>query len=401
MVASDSAQVPRRVYLDHAATTWPKSAAATAAAVDFLENCGATAGRGVYASAGQAESWLKRARRSVAELIGAPQPLDIAFCNSGTHALNAALNGLLQPGDHVLTTGLEHNSVLRPLKHLERERRLAFDVVPTDASGTCHPSQARAFARSDTRWLVVGHASNVTGRTQNLVEWAAFAREIGARLLVDASQTLGYLPVDMADWGIDALAAAGHKGLRAWSGTGFLAIAKDLQAEFAPWMWGGTGVASESIDDVPSWPQSVEAGNLNIPAVISMAVAAEDLLAEPDLTAGWLPAFRHLVDGLRGMPGIRLLGGHNSANDVGPTQPKDFVPVVSLLVEGWDVHELAAVLDASFQIEVRAGWHCAALIHPSIGSGSSHGTLRLSTGRSTSQASIDYTLEAFRAILAG
>lgn len=397
---------PRRVYLDNAATSWPKPPAVLDAAEKFMRECGATAGRGAYRSALLAERWLTDARYQLAQLLGAADGHSIALCSSGTHALNSALWGLLRAGDHVITSATEHNSLLRPLKQMETQHGIRLSVVPSDVSGTLDLSAAAEAVCDETRWIAVGHASNVTGRILPLEPWRALAQQAGARLLVDASQTLGYIPIDVQASGIDVLAAAGHKGLRGLSGTGLLMVASPLQQQLRPMMFGGTGSASEQLQAGQAWPQSVEVGNLNLPAIVSMAVAAAELNASQDGSvveatgaqyASWRAPFEQLVTGLRTLPGVRLIGWPERDD------PSDLsvgrIPVVSLQVAGWDVHDLANVLDSSFGIEVRAGWHCAALVHDALGTAASGGTLRLSPGASTTSEEIEWTLAAFREIL--
>ncbi len=374
----------RRIYLDNAATSWPKLASATQAAIEFIEQCGATSGRGSYRSAQLADRWLTDARFAVARLLKASSPNCIAFCNSGTHALNAALHGLLREGDHLVTTAMEHNSVLRPLSQLASTGRITLSVVDCNADGSVDSSKLQSAICEKTRWIITGHASNVTGAVQAMEPIAriAQARKIG--LMVDASQTLGYLPIDVNALGIDVLAAAAHKGLRAWSGTGLLYVSPPYQTELRPLMTGGTGSASELIDVLPSWPQSVEVGNLNLPGIVSVAVAAR----EADTSQAWRALLRELLTGLRAMPGVTLVGAEES---------ETMIPVVSLIVDGWDSHDLATVLDANFGIEVRAGLHCAALVHNFTGT-SAGGTLRLSLGHESTAADVQAVLNALRCI---
>lgn len=409
----------RRVYLDNAATSWPKSTATLAAAEKFIRECGATSGRGAYRSALLADRWLTDARFQLAQLLRAPDGQSIALCSSGTHALNAALWGLLRPGDHVITSAIEHNSLLRPLKQLETHYGIRLSIVPCDAHGWVDPSLGRELVSDDTRWIAVGHASNVTGRIQPLDRWRDLARYANAKLLVDASQTLGYVPLDVQASGIDVLAAAGHKGLRGLAGTGLLMVSAELQSQLRPLMFGGTGLASEQLQMGQGWPQSVEVGNLNMPGVVSLAVAAAEchqaqlsqLSSAADSTqangaqASWRAPFERLIAGLRQFPAVRLVGwdgcagNDNDNSELDSNVGSDRIPVVSLQVAGWDVHDLATVLDSSFGIEVRAGWHCAALVHEALGTAEAGGTIRLSPGVSTTLEEIDWTLSAFQQIL--
>ena len=383
-----------RVYLDNAATSWPKSEAAIDAAFTFARKCGATAGRGSYRSAQEAEGWLERARQRVAALVGASSSRSVAFCSSGTHALNATIAGLTPAGSHVLTTSMEHNSVLRPLTQQQAQGQLQVDFLPVGADGLADVEDAETLVRENTKLLIVGHASNVTGRVHDLASWSQLAKQYELKLVVDASQTMGYVPIDCQAFGIDALAAAGHKGLRAMAGTGLVVVAPDVMQDFTAWMNGGTGTASEEVDYTPAWPDSVEVGNLNLPGVVSMAVAAEKLLELDDFQAGWLPVFQHLLKGLDAIEEVQVLGGQVAVAKNGAC-----VPVVSIQVSDWDVHDLAAILDSEFHIEVRAGFHCAALVHQSLGTMDQGGTLRMSPGRETTLEEVDYVLNSLRTIL--
>ncbi len=375
----------KRIYVDHAATSWPKLPSATAAAIDFIQNCGATSGRGSYRSAQIADRWLTDARLAIAKLIHAPNANCIAFCNSGTHALNAALQGLIREGDHVVTTATEHNSVLRPLSRLVEAGRCSMSVVDCSEGGSVTAAKIEAAIQPATRWIVLGHASNVTGAVQAIEPIAGVAKKHGLGLIVDASQTLGYLTIDVAAMGIDVLAAAGHKGLRAWAGTGLLYVSPKFQSDLNPLMTGGTGSSSELIDVVPKWPQSVEVGNLNLPGIVTLAVAAR----AADTSQAWRPLYQEMLAGLRSIPGVRLFVSTDEAAAI---------PVVSLTVEGWDNHDLASVLDANFGIEARAGLHCAALIHNFIGTQAESGTLRISLGHESTQAEVRAVLNALRTI---
>lgn len=399
-LAADTVDRQRRIYLDHAATTWPKRQEAVFAAQQFIESCGATSGRGAYASARAADQHISQARHNLARLLGGRDASDVAFCSSGTHALNAALFGLLRPSDHVVTTAIEHNSVLRPLEHLRRSRGVNVSIAPCNAVGLADMDAARNLINSQTKAIVISHASNVTGCMQNLQRWSELAHKCGAWLIVDASQTVGYFPINVQSPAIDVLAAAGHKGLGALAGTGFLMATPQIQKQLEPLLFGGTGTASEQFDFVPSWPQSVEAGNLNLPAIVSMATAADYWLREGEAgLQSWRRPLAHCVTGLRerfSESQLRLLG-HGESHPADASRP--WLPIVSLDLKKWDIHEAAAVLDSTFGIEARAGFHCAALIHDALGTKANGGTLRLSFGHDTSLVDIDDLLHALAAML--
>ena len=381
----------RRIYLDQAATSWPKLPAVIEAAETFMRRCGAASGRGAYASARTADQWVTSSRHNLARLVGARDAADVAFCSSGTHALNATLSGLVRPGDVVLTTAIEHNSVLRPLEHWRKTQGVHVAVVACDEHG--HVAVPENKSDVPPKMIVVSHASNVTGRIQNLSAWSKLARRHGALLIVDASQTVGYTPIDMARDGIDVLVSAGHKGLGAISGTGFIVAGPQVQPLFQPLMWGGTGTSSEQLDFTPAWPQSIEVGNHNLPAIVSMAVAAEHWLRHETAMDSWQSGLAHFLSALRErfpIDQLRIIGHEGQG---------EYLPVISLLPTAWDIHEAAAVLDANFGVEVRAGLHCAALVHQHIGSFDRGGTLRVSLGHSTRLVELDDAVHALSAML--
>ena len=390
----------RRIYFDQAATTWPKLPEAVAAAEHFVHNCGATSGRGAYSSARAADRWITDARRNLARLVGAADSSDVALCTSGTHALNAILLGSLRQGDHVITSAIEHNSVLRPLEHLRRARGVEVSVAPCDDGGRVDIDAARQMFRPATRAVVLSHASNVTGCKQDLALWSQLAHQHDARFIVDVSQTLGYLPISISQLGIDVLASAGHKGLGALAGSGFLVFTPEIQPELEPLMFGGTGTSSEQLDHVPAWPQSVEVGNLNLPAVVSMAAAAEVWLRDSgEEMFRWQEPLNRLVAGLKNSQKadeLRLIG-HTTEQE--PGAAATWLPIVSLELKNWDIHEAAAVLDANFGIETRAGFHCAALVHSALGTQASGGTLRLSLTHHTPLVDVDDVLHSLQSML--
>lgn len=387
-----------RIYLDNAATSWPKDDGAVSQAMEYIAHCGATAGRGTYASSQVADRWVREARRHVANLIGAPRSTDIALCANGTHALNAALWGILRSGDHVITTSAEHNSVLRPLEMLRTQRGIELDIVSADRQGRANAEAAGALIRPATRAICIGHASNVTGNVLDLMPWRRLADDADALLVVDASQTLGYISIDVQTPQIDLLAAAAHKGLRALHGTGILYVRQPLQSEVLPLLTGGTGQQSELTGGGHDWPNSVEAGNLNMPGVVSVAVAAENLDKATGSISSWHASYQRLATGLRQIDGVTIIGGDSEPLDQALAASRR-IPVLSIRVTGWSPHDLASILNDFHNIEVRAGLHCAALVHDSLGTMADGGTLRLSPGHSTTPQEIDRTLAALREII--
>ncbi len=373
-----------RIYLDHAATSWPRMPGVLAAMKAYAEDCGAAAGRGSYRSALQADAVVDAARRSIARLINAESAAAISLHCSGTAALNTAIHGLLRPGDHVITTAADHNSVLRPLHYLQQHGGVQVTIVPCDTTGVVAAADLAAALRSETKLVAVTHASNVTGAVEPIEQIGTILRDHPARLLCDAAQTFGYLPIDVQRWNIDLLAAPGHKGGGGPPGTGLLYVKPAVQGEIAPLMQGGTGHQSESLEMPTDFPAKVEAGNLNVPAIAGW-VGGLDHIATTEHRGEQLA--RRLHDELGNVPGVRIYGAP------GP------LPVASVQVEGMSPSDTAAILDAEFNIETRAGLHCAALIHGYLDSGQ-EGTLRISGGHTTTDAEIETVCDALRAIAA-
>jgi cysteine desulfurase family protein len=379
----------RRIYLDHAATSWPKSEVVLEAMARFARQCGAAAGRGGYRSAAEADQVVAMTRRSIAALIAAESTECITFHAGGTAALNAAIQGVVRRGDHVVTTAAEHNSVLRPLHHLRLERGVELTIVPVNEMGVVDPGRLLDAVRDRTRLVAVTHASNVTGAVQPIAEIGAALEHSQTFLLCDAAQTFGLLPIDVARAGIDLLAAPGHKGSGGPLGTAFLYATPRVHDQLVPLLHGGTGSQSESLEMPTSMPSKLEAGNLNVPALAGWLEALRGLhpseLAARGETLQRLAARLHA--GLATIDRVRVFGAARE------------LPIASIAVEGLSPSDTAAILDAEFGIETRAGMHCAALIHAYLGS-SPEGTLRLSGGHSSSDADIDTALQSLRDIVA-
>ncbi|HEX6984904.1 MAG TPA: aminotransferase class V-fold PLP-dependent enzyme, partial [Planctomycetaceae bacterium] len=356
-----------RIYLDNAATSFPKPDAVYAAVDDYNRRLGSAAGRGAYGSAVEAAEIVRRCRLNLARLFNAEGPDRFAFASNGTDALNVALHGLLRPGDHVVTTAAEHNSVLRPLRALA-DRGVTVTVVDCDEAGRVAPDAVRAAVRPETRLVAVTFASNVTGAVQPVADVAGIAKAAGALVLVDAAQAAGHVPIDLAALPIDLLATSGHKGLLGPLGTGVLYVRPGVEERLEPFRQGGTGTSSEDDRHPAAMPDRLEAGNLNMPGLAGLEAATGWLLDR-----GVAALRRHeqemtgrLLDGLRDIPGVTLYG---------PASAGDRVGVVSLTADGWTPHDLAAVLDAEFGVEARAGLHCAPRVHRRLGTADGGGTL--------------------------
>lgn len=379
----------RRLYLDNAATSWPKPPTVYEAVERYLRECGAAAGRGAYRAAVEAGRAVDAARLGVARVLGMTDPRRIVWTANATDALNLALHGMLGDGDHVVTTQLEHNSVYRPLRWLRDRRQVRVTVVPCDASGAVDPADVAAALEPATRLVVINHASNVTGTVQPLADLAAVAWRQGCPVLVDAAQTLGQFPWPLTEAGPLLVAAAGHKSLLGPLGVGFLAIGADLVTRLQPVRQGGTGTQSERDEQPEGLPERFESGNLNVPGIIGVGAGVEYVLGQgvEQIAAHHQRLATRLREELRAIPGIEVYGPRVGAPSVG---------VVSCSVSGYDPQEVAAILDTSYAIQVRSGWHCAPQVHRAIGSWEQGGTVRLSVGCWTTNDDVERVLAAFR-----
>jgi len=376
-----------RVYFDHAATSWPKSPAVLAAMDDFHRHCGAAAGRGAYRAAINASDLVRECRRRLAQLIAAPRPDTISFHSNGTAALNVAIAGIVRPGDHVVTTAAEHNSVLRPLAYLRSKQQVHLTVVPCDRAGLVDADDVLAAVRPETRLVAVTHVSNVTGAVQPIETIGLGLADQRALFLCDAAQSLGYLPIDVTRLKVDLLAAPGHKGAAGPLGTAMLYCAPEWHDEIEPSVHGGTGSQSETLTMPDQMPDKLEAGNLNVPALAgwNAGLAEMEAMGLEAIGQRGREITRRLVDNLNTITGVHLYGS-----------PKE-IPLISLKIEGLGTADVANILDVDFGIETRAGWHCAALVHQYLDS-HHEGTLRISAGRETRDDEVDAVILAISEI---
>jgi cysteine desulfurase family protein len=381
----------QRIYLDQAATSWPKPEAVYQAVDEYQRQVGVAAGRGTYRQATEIGQRIEKTRQRVAELLGAKRSEQVVFAFNCTDALNLALHGTLQAGDRVITTDAEHNSVLRPLAHLAATKPIEVEFVGCDTQGQIDLGQLKDKLKRPARMVAAVHASNVTGTVQPIDEISAMAHRAGAMVLIDAAQSLGHWPLDVTDSQIDLLAAPGHKGLLGPLGTGILYLAEGIAERVDSVRQGGTGTLSQFDRQPDSLPDKYEAGNLNVPGLLGLEAGVR-FVQERGVAAlqqHGAELLSQLVEGLRNVSGLTLYG---------PQSPQRQVPVVSLNIDGYDPQELAALLDAHYGIQARSGLHCAPRMHLALGTLERGGTLRLSLGPFTTPAEIAATCEALREI---
>jgi len=374
------------IYMDNAATTWPKPPQVMEAMERCMREAAANPGRGGHRMAVQASRVLFEGRKALAKLFRVGNPNDIAFALNTTHALNMALAGWLRAGDHVVTTSVEHNSVRRPLEAMKRKLGLNVTYVGTDAQGRLDPRKVREAIRPETRLIALGHSSNLLGTIAPVGEIGEIARKHGVKLLVDAAQSAGVLDLDVEAMGIDMLAFPGHKGLLGPQGTGGLYIHPDLDLE--PLMHGGTGSKSEAPEQPAVRPDRYEAGTPNTVGIAGLAAGVKFILEQTPrrIHERELALTRRLMEGLEAIPGVKLLG---------PGIAEERTAIVSFLTEGADPSEIAFRLDREFGIAVRAGYHCTPLGHESAGT-TETGAVRASPGYFTTESEIASLIEAVR-----
>ncbi|MBI2186734.1 MAG: aminotransferase class V-fold PLP-dependent enzyme [Acidobacteria bacterium] len=375
------------IYFDNAATSWPKPPSVAAAIREQMAGAGGNPGRSGHRLSIAAARVVEETREAVARLFHIDNPSRVAFTTNATHALNVALYGLIRPGDRVVTTSVEHNSVMRPLRHLETTG-VCVEVVPCDANGSIDVGRLEDRLASGARLLVATHASNVAGTILPIGEMAAVARRHGARIVVDAAQTAGTMPIHVAALGIDVLAFTGHKGLFGPTGTGGLYVREGL--ELPPLVRGGTGSDSAHEVQPDFMPDALESGTLNVAGIAGLGAGVRFLIdvGVEAVQAHERALTTRCVEGLRAMEGIAVYG---------PADPVARCGIVSFSVAGASPSEVGLLLDESFGILARTGLHCAPAAHRTLGTFPT-GTVRFGFGWFNTAAEVDAAIDAVRQI---
>ena len=374
------------IYLDNAATTLQKPPCVAEAVVSAMGTLG-NSGRGAHAGSLSAGRTIYHARETLAALFGFDAPERVVFTANATQALNTAIFGLLDTDCHVLSTDLEHNSVLRPLHRL-REGGMAVDFLPADRMGNIDYADFERLLRPNTRAIVCTHASNLTGTVLDLARIGAFAHAHGLLLLVDASQTAGSLPIDLRTCPADVLCFTGHKSLMGPQGTGGLLVREGV--DIRPLLTGGTGVQSYLDHQPEEYPTHLEAGTLNGHGIAGLSAAAEWLLqtgverihAHEDALA------RRFSDGVRAIPGVTVYGDHAQ---------RVRAPIVALNIGQYDSGAVSDWLSQDYGIATRSGAHCAPRMHRALGT-VQQGAVRFSFGWFNTQTEVDAAIRAVREI---
>lgn len=374
------------IYLDNAATTMHKPQTVIDAVTQAMCSLG-NAGRGATSGALDAARTIHGCRAKLARLLGCPRADHVCFTPNSTAALNTVINGVVRPGDRVVTTVLEHNSVLRPLNRLAVEQDVTVEHAGCDANGVLDYDELEQLVTPDTRAVVVTHASNVTGNSVDIARVAAMAHAAGALVIVDASQSAGTAHIDMQTMGLDIVCFTGHKGLMGPQGTGGLAVAEGV--DVAPWAMGGTGVHSFDALQPLEWPTRLEAGTLNGHGIAGLSAGLDFIEAQGGveaIAAHERSLAERFLAGVREIPGIALYGAFD--------QPVRSA-IVSLNVGDIDSAEISDALMQGWGIATRPGAHCAPLMHRALGT-ERQGVVRFSFGYFNTDEEVDTAIDALR-----
>ena len=374
------------IYLDNAATTMHIRQTVIDAVTQAMCSLG-NAGRGATSGALDAARTIHGCRTKLARFLGCPRADHVCFTPNSTAALNTVINGVVRPGDRVVTTVLEHNSVLRPLNRLAVEQGVTVEYAGCDANGVLDYDELEQLVTPGTRAVVVTHASNVTGNSVDVARVAAVAHAAGALVIVDASQSAGTAKIDMDTMGLDVVCFTGHKGLMGPQGTGGLAVAEGI--DVAPWAMGGTGVRSFDALQPLEWPTRLEAGTLNGHGIAGLSAGLDFIEAQGGVEA-IASSERALADrflaGVREIPEIKLYGAFDQ-----PTRSA----IVSLNVGDIDSAEISDALMQGWGIATRPGAHCAPLMHRALGT-ERQGVVRFSFGYFNTDEEVDTAIDALR-----
>lgn len=385
-----------QIYLDNGSTSFPKPPGVAEAVFEFMTRQGANINRGTYGKAYSAEEMVYETRCLLSELFHGEGPKQVVFTKNVTESLNLVLKGFLKPGDHVLTSSMEHNAVMRPLQQL-KQRGVDFSRIPCTEEGKLRTEELESCLRPNTRALVMTHASNVCGTVMPVREVGRFCRAHGLKFFLDSAQTAGILPVDMEDMCIDAVCFTGHKGLLGPQGTGGIVLRKGLEKEIEPLISGGTGSISHT-ELVPEFlPDRFEPGTMNLPGIAGLRASLlwlkergieANRIHEEKLTAKFLRGLKPLEqEGLLKIAGLK-------------TASRDRTAVVSVQTLKTDPAEAAFRLDEKYGIMTRVGLHCAPAAHRTLGTFPT-GTIRFTFGWASTGEEAEAALSAMEEICHG
>jgi cysteine desulfurase family protein len=377
------------IYLDNSATTWPKPERVYRAMDKFFREAGVNPGRSGTDKALEAENMVFGTRQRLSKFFGGTEPNRLIFGYNATDVLNQVIDGMLAEGDHVITTMLEHNSVLRPVYVKEQAGVINADYVPFDGNGYVDPEEIKKLINRRTALVIVNHGSNVIGTVQPVAEIGRICREADVPFVIDASQTAGIMPIDMKSMHIDVVAFTGHKCLMGPTGIGGLCVGEDVQIRTT--RFGGTGVRSAVRTHLDEYPFRLEAGTVNLMGIAGLSAGLDFIEEEgmENLHKHEMALYEKLRAGLADIPGV-------TTYCAGPAE--NHLPVISLNVENFLAGDVGTLLDVEYNVATRTGLQCAPLVHVGIGTMDIKGTVRVSAGPFNTEEHIEITLKGLRDI---
>ena len=375
------------IYLDNAATAWPKPDNVYNFMIDSYRSCGVNPGRSGFDKAIEAGNIVEDLRKKLTAFFGGDNdaPERLCFSYNATDALNLIIQGMLSKGDHVVSSNIEHNSVIRPINHLVRDGGVEATFVPFDDSGFVDPDDIGSAIKPNTKLVIVNHGSNVLGTVQPVAEIGEICREKGVTFAIDSSQTAGVIPINMREMNIDILAFTGHKALMGSTGIGGMCVRKGV--EIGQTRSGGTGVKSAYPYHLEEYPYRMEFGTPNVLGIAAL-LAGQRWIAERGIEkihSNEMRLAQMLVDGFKDIDGVTIYCCDNLENHLS---------TVSINVEAMDAGNVGIMLDVDFNIATRTGLHCAPLVHKQIGTADSGGSVRFSIGAFNTEEHIRIAIEA-------
>jgi len=380
-----------KIYLDNAATSRDKAEVVKKAILNYYEDIGCSPGRGGYEDSLKAGRLIIEARNTMADFFNVDDLKQIIFTHNVTYALNMGIKGILEKGDHVITTTMEHNSVLRPLNSLQENGIIDVDYIKCDDKGRLEPKKIEAAINKKTKLIIITYASNVSGTIMPVEEIGEIAAENNVYYLLDTAQAAGIYDIDFKKLKVDFLAFTGHKALMGPTGTGGFAVSKKMAAEMKPLIEGGTGSKSHLERQPDFLPDKFESGTMNTMGISGLKAGVEFIqktgtkkIREHELQLGEV-----FLKGLKKIPEVKI---------VGPADLKEQVPTFSITAGDRDLGQLSYQLDEKYNIMTRSGLHCAPLAHQTLGT-FPEGSLRFSIGYFNTLQEIEFTLDALKQLL--
>lgn len=379
-----------KVYLDNGSTSFPKPKTVADSIYNYLTNIGGNPGRANHPNALAANRVVYNTREDLCSLFNYDKPENVVFTSNITSSLNILLNGVIKPGDHIITSSMEHNSVIRPLFNLKNTLNIEIDIVEANALGIVNVKDIENLIKSNTKLIVMTHASNVVGSIQPIKQIGDLCKQYGIFFILDTAQSAGVLDVDFKEFSLSALAFTGHKSLLGPQGIGGFIIDDKLNDICTPLVLGGTGSLSHALTQPDFLPDKFESGTLNIPGIIGLSESIKFIKNEGLDTIYKHNSFlrSYLINGILNIPNYTISG---------PLDKENATSCISITHSKLDISELSFILDSDFNISNRSGLHCAPLAHKTLGT-YPNGTVRLSLGYFNTLEEIDYTLYALNKI---